>query len=324
MESQDKTKEQLLEELQGLEARFHEVRRAPEESEEKFRLLYENAPLGCQSLDENGCFMEINQAWSNLLGYSREEVIGKWCGDFLTPAYREKFTTYFPQFKAAGAIHGIEFEMVKKDGSRITVAADGRIRYDEQGKFKQTHCILHDITEQKRVEEARARNEKIYRQIFEGSRAVKLLIDPESGELVDANPAAAHFYGYAVDDLKRMKISDINTLPPEQIFAEMAKAKIMHRQHFFFQHRLASGEIRDVEVHSSPLDLGATRLLYSIIHDITDRKRIETHLRDSEERFRTLFETAPDCIFMKDRSLRYTLVNPAMASSDRSMTDYSG
>ena len=143
--------------------------------------------------------------------------------------------TYFPQFKASGEIHGLEFEMVKKGGARITVAVDGRIGYDEQGKFKQTHCILHDITERKRAEETRARSEKIYRQMFQGSRAVKLLINPESGELIDANPAAEHFYGYAVDDLKRMNISEINALPADQIFAEMTKAKTAHTATFLFQ-----------------------------------------------------------------------------------------
>ena len=313
MESQDKTKEQLIEELQALESKFHEMRKATGESEEKFRLLYENAPLAYQSLDENGFIIEINQAWSDLLGYSREEVIGKWCGEFLTAPCREKFTTYFPQFKAAGAIHGIEFEMVEKDGSRITVAVDGRIGHDEQGKFKQTHCILHDITEQKKAEEARARSEKIYRQMFEGSRAVKLLIDPESGELIDANPAAEHFYGYAVDDLKRMKISDINILPPEQIFAEMAKAKTMHRQHFFFRHRLGSGEIRDVEVHSSPLDLGDTRLLYSIVHDITERKKAEDAIWRAKRDWESTFDAVSDMVMVVDTLQRLRRVNVALA-----------
>jgi PAS domain S-box-containing protein len=313
MESQDKTKEQLIEELQALESKFHEMRKAAGESEEKFRLLYENAPLAYQSLDENGFIIEINQAWSDLLGYSREEVIGKWCGEFLTAPCREKFTTYFPQFKAAGAIHGIEFEMVKKDGSRITVAVYGRIGSDEQGKFKQTHCILHDITEQKCAEEARARSEKIYRQMFEGSRAVKLLIDPESGELIDANPAAEHFYGYAIDDLKRMKISDINILPPEQIFSDMAKAKTARRQHFFFKHRLASGEIRDVEVHSSPLDLGDMRLLYSIIHDITERKKAEDAIRRAKRDWESTFDSVSDMVMVVDSQQRLRRVNVALA-----------
>lgn len=285
MKIQKNNKEQLERETEELrsrvsqleesEAKYFAMERTVKQREEAFRLLYENAPLAYQSLDENGCLLEINPAWSDLLGYSREEVIGQWCGEFLTAAYREKFEVYFPQFKASGAIHGIEFEMAKKDGAPVVVAAYGRIGHDEQGRFRQTHCILRDITEQKRAEEASGRSEKIYRQMFERSRAVKLLIDPESGQLIDANPAAESFYGYSAEDLKRMKISDINTLPPEQVFAEMTKAKTMQRSHFFFKHRLASGEIRDVEVHSSPLDLGNKTILYSIIHDVTERKRQE-------------------------------------------------
>ena len=285
------------------------------ESEERFRLLYENAPLGYQSLDENGCFLEINRAWSDLLGYSREEVIGKWCGHFFTPPYREKFTIYFPQFKAAGKIHGIEFEMVKKDGSLITVAADGRIAHDEHGRFRQTHCILHDITEHKRAEEARALSEKIYRQMFEGSRAVKLLIDPESGELIDANPAATDFYGYPTRDLKQMKISDINVLPPEQIFAEMTKAKTEQRLHFFFKHRLASGDMRDVEVHSSPLDLGNQRILYSIIHDITERKQAEEAVDQANKNWELTFDSISDMVMVLDNQHRILRANKAMADA---------
>ena len=122
------------------------------EGEERFRLLYENAPLAYQSLDENGKLLEVNQAWLDSLGYSYDEVIGKWCGDFLTEACRHRFRVYFPQFKAVGEIHGLEFEMARKDGSTILIAANGRVAHDARGQFKQTHCILHDITERKRSE----------------------------------------------------------------------------------------------------------------------------------------------------------------------------
>jgi PAS domain-containing protein len=87
-----------------------------------------------------------------------------------------------------------------------------------------------------------------------GSRAVKLL-QTRNRELIDANPAAEHFYGYAVDDLKRMNISDINTLPPEQIFSDMAKPK--PRGTFLFKHRLASGDTGCRGAFES-LDLGDT------------------------------------------------------------------
>lgn len=121
------------------------------ESELRFRLLFDKAPLGYQSLDEDGCFIDLNQAWIDTLGYSREEVIGKWFGDFLTPKFVDAFRERFPIFIAHGKIHS-EFEMVHKNGSVLFIAFDGRIARDLQGNFKQTHCILKDITQQKQAE----------------------------------------------------------------------------------------------------------------------------------------------------------------------------
>ena len=164
MKNQGTTNEQLISKLKTLrrrvseleesEARLKGAERLLKESEQRFRLLYEYAPLGYQSLDENGCFLEVNKAWLDNLGYSHEEVIGKWFGDFLAPGYQDHFKINFPKFKEAGEIRGVEFDMLRKDGSPIRVAFDGRIGRDEQGRFKQTHCILHDITERKRAEEA--------------------------------------------------------------------------------------------------------------------------------------------------------------------------
>jgi two-component system, cell cycle sensor histidine kinase and response regulator CckA len=123
-------------------------------SEERFRLLYEDAPIGYQSLDENGCLLEVNRAWLNLLGYSREEVLGRWFGDFLASGQEELFRTRFPGFKETGETRGIGFEMVCRDGRRLLAEFDGKVAYDEQGRFRQTHCILRDVTEQKQAEQA--------------------------------------------------------------------------------------------------------------------------------------------------------------------------
>jgi len=86
---------------------------------EKFRLLYENAPLGYQSLDKNGYILDVNRAWLELLGYTKKEVMGKWFGEFLVPKSREKFKIRFPVFKEQGGVQGVEFEMVKKDGPHL-------------------------------------------------------------------------------------------------------------------------------------------------------------------------------------------------------------
>lgn len=123
------------------------------ERDNKFFLLFENSPLPYQSLDENGNFLDVNPAWLKCLGYSKEEVMGKSFAEFLAPGYSDHFKKNFPMFKAAGEIHGVEFEMKRRDGSYIFVSYEGKIGYDELGSFKQTHCIFQDITERKTYEE---------------------------------------------------------------------------------------------------------------------------------------------------------------------------
>jgi PAS domain S-box-containing protein len=119
-----------------------------------FKQLYEKAPLSYQSLDENGNFIEINQAWLDTLGYSREEVIGRNFSEFLAPEWRSHFRDNFPKLKAIGEILGVEFKMVRKDGSSIIVSLYGKIGKDNQGLFLQTHCIFQDITKQRQTEQA--------------------------------------------------------------------------------------------------------------------------------------------------------------------------
>ncbi|TDB37782.1 MAG: PAS domain-containing sensor histidine kinase [Actinobacteria bacterium] len=128
-------------------------------SEERFAALFEQAPLGYQSLDENGCFIEVNPAWLDALGYERSEVIGAWFGDFLAPQYTEAFRERFPLFKRRGRIHS-EFEMVRKDGTHCFMGFDGRIAREADGSFRQTHCILTDITERRRAEETLRKSER--------------------------------------------------------------------------------------------------------------------------------------------------------------------
>ncbi|MDD3529772.1 MAG: diguanylate cyclase [Gallionellaceae bacterium] len=122
-------------------------------------------------------------------------------------------------------------------------------------------------------------SEERYRQMFMTNRAIKLLTDPVDMRIVDANPAAVAYYGYSMAQLLSMKISDINTLSPEAIAREMALAQEEKRLNFNFRHRLASGEVRDVEVYSGPVAHGGRTMIYSIIHDVTERNRIQAEQR---------------------------------------------
>lgn len=117
------------------------------ESEKRFRSLYEHAPLGYQSLDIQGNFIDVNLAWLDIFGYNENEIIGKWFGDLLPPEQIAQFKTLFSKFLTVGEIHVSKLEMVKSDGSRLLVSFDGRIGLDEKGRFLQAHCIIANITE---------------------------------------------------------------------------------------------------------------------------------------------------------------------------------
>ncbi|HVQ32064.1 MAG TPA: PAS domain S-box protein, partial [Vicinamibacteria bacterium] len=155
-------------------------------------------------------------------------------------------------------------------------------------------------------------SDDLHRQFFERNRAVQLLIDPATGAIVDANPAACAFYGFDRDRLRSLRIGDINTLPPNQLRAAMAQAEAERRTFFPFRHRLASGEERDVEVHTGPVELGGQRLLYSIVHDVTDRRQAEAALSRNDEKYRDILEGIEEGYYEVDLSGNFTHVNESL------------
>ncbi len=156
-----------------------------------------------------------------------------------------------------------------------------------------------------------AASEKRHRGIFEKNTSVQLLIDPADGRIVDANAAAIAYYGHSRDTLIAMGIADINCLPPEDVKAEMENARMEKRLYFNFRHRLASGEIRDVEVYSGPVEVEGRTLLFSIVHDVTVRHELERRLAASEELHRSLFLTMAEGVMVVDGSGRITAWNNA-------------
>gem|GEM_PF-479819 len=133
-----------------------------------------------------------------------------------------------------------------------------------------------------------------FQQIFETNQAIKLIINPENGKIVKANKSAVSFYGYPEKVLTSMYISDINILSDSEVMIEMEQALTEQRLFFNFRHKLASGEIRDVEVFSGPFQSGEKKLLLSIIHDVTQRIKTMEELRENEKLLRTIAENYPN------------------------------
>jgi len=124
------------------------------------------------------------------------------------------------------------------------------------------------------------KSEARFRYMFERHSSPMLLIDPISGEIVNANVAACKFYGYPIAEMQGMNITHINTQLPAEVAKERRQAEKQERNYFVFQHCLADGEIRTVEVYSSPVDVEGRSLLFSIVHDVTERKILEGQMHD--------------------------------------------
>ncbi|TDX53210.1 diguanylate cyclase domain-containing protein [Orenia marismortui] len=126
--------------------------------------------------------------------------------------------------------------------------------------------------------ELKKRRSSYYQSLFKDNHSVIILLDPQSGNLIDANSAAISYYGYTKEELLTKNITEINTLSQKDVKIEMKRSKKEEKKHFYFQHRLADGEIRDVEVYSGPIKVDNKILLYSIVHDITEKKKAEEEI----------------------------------------------
>ncbi len=187
-------------------------------SEAKYKLYFEHAPVGYQSLDINGCFLDINEAWLNILGYKREEVLGKWFGDFLHPNQKEIFRKLFPQnIQSREIIRNIEFHLRQKSGSYIIADYTAKIGRDENDNFTRTHCIFRDITKSKKVQQELIENKDKLQSLFDnmssGFAYHKIILDdsgkPVDYEFLEINKAFEEMAGIRADRAVGKKVTSV-------------------------------------------------------------------------------------------------------------------
>ncbi|MCK9591037.1 MAG: PAS domain S-box protein [Methanoregula sp.] len=318
-------------------------KRADEElfnSRQMLQLVLDTIPQRVFWKDRKSVFLGCNTLLALDAGFSDPaEMVGKTDYDHASSSTADLYRADDRQVMESGQSK-INFEepQVRSDGSKAWLLTSKVPLRDKEGKIIGVLGTYDDITARKRAEEKLQESEERYRSLFENNHAVMLLIDPDTGAIIDANPAACTYYRWSRDELVKKRIDEINTLTNAEIQVEMQLASNQKRNHFSFRHRLADGTIHDVEVYSSPIRLGSKPLLYSIIFDITDRKRSEQELksayenltasdeelrarveelalnrdllRESEEKFRALVETTSDFIWEVDVAGRYTYVSP--------------
>jgi diguanylate cyclase (GGDEF)-like protein/PAS domain S-box-containing protein len=173
---------------------------------------------------------------------------------------------------------------------------------------QQVIAMIKDVTSQKNNELALHEKEQLYRQMFEHNSAIKLIIDPNTGNIIEANRAAKEFYGYG-DQLLQMTIMDLRVDAIDTVREDINSTIKQQKTFFQTQHRLASGETRTIEVHSGPIQLGNKTVLFSIIQDISEQQKAITELIETEKRLQDLFNNTSSIIYIKDKEGHYIGVN---------------
>jgi PAS domain S-box-containing protein len=252
--------------------------------------IIDNANVWISVLDPKGTILVWNTTAEQISGYPSRDVIGKntiWKQLYPDPVYRKQVAeNILDIIKKNTYVENFETRIRTRSGDEKIIWWNTQPLRDASGNAIRFIAIGRDNTERKRVEEELRESEERYSSLFDNSNSVFLLIDPDTGRIMDANAAASRYYQYTRDELVLMGIYDLNRLPKENVIRNLQKAKGEKAKHFFSTHYLAHGERRNVEIYSGPITLHGKPLFYSIIHDITDRRQAEEKinaLRQFEE-----------------------------------------
>jgi PAS domain S-box-containing protein len=265
-------------ELEMQNAELLQSRDAVETALEMYTDLYDFAPVGYFTLDSEVIIRGVNLTGASLLGIDRGRLIGRRFDSFLSSEDRPTFIPFLGKVLASQVKEACEVALQKSGVSSLFV----QIEAMATASGEECRIAVIDITARRKLEEELRKSESRYSTLFNNRYVVMLLIDPETGQILKANPAACSFYGYNSEQFASLGICDVNTLPQQDILQKMEQALKMEGSLLPFRHRLANGEIRDVEVYSSPILIEERKLLYSIVHDVSERKLIEEKLRKSE------------------------------------------
>ncbi|KPU46353.1 putative diguanylate cyclase YegE [Oxobacter pfennigii] len=252
-------------------------------------------------------YIRNNAAHQKLAGYSLEdirdktpfEVTGEEIGKILISGYQRCVDTRSP----------ITYEETLPFPAGVRTWLTTMTPAIENGVVKNLIGSRKDITIQKHAEEERKELFNRLQAMFNEHTAIMLLIEPVSGKIVDANPAACAFYGYTKEEILDIYIQDINVLSEEEVEKRRLIALREKQRYFLFPHRLKSGETKMVDVYSCPITHSGEKLLFSIIFDVSDREKYKEELYWEKELLKTALLSIGDGVVTTDEKGRVTVLN---------------
>jgi PAS domain S-box-containing protein len=303
--------------------------RARREQNERLKLAVRAGKVGLWDWNLQTNEVHYSPEWKQQIGYGDDEIgsdFAEWESrvhpDDL-PQAKDQVARYIAE---PWPDYQLEFRFRHKDGSYRHILTQAALEYDDAGQPLHMYGSHIDVTQLKQSEAAQRASEARYRTLFEDDRSVKVLFDPSDGALVDANDAAAAYYGWPRAHMRTMNIWDIHALRPEEVWAEIERAQAEGRSYYLFKHRRADGTVRDVEAYNTLIELDGRQLRYAIVHDITERLRAEESLRRSEAALKRsqaiahighwMWDTRSNTVTWSDEMKRIFGLDPAQFAGD--------
>jgi PAS domain S-box-containing protein len=275
-------------------------------SEEKYRTMiqYSRDPIFIFNPDET--YKYVNECFATNVGMTQDYIIGKTPHDvFPFEEAERRIKTVRKVFKT-GERELIEVEVIAPTGAKLHFITHADPVKDENNNVLWVTCISKNITERYEKEQSLKDQKQRYMDMFHNNPSICLLINPNNFQIVDANQSACKFYGFRLEEITNLSFTTISTCLESKIIEQMNQIISGNQNHFLCKHKKSNNEIRDVEIYSSSVTNNGEVLVYSIIHDITERVSAEQQIR----KLLVAVDQNPASIIITDINGNIDYVNP--------------
>jgi PAS domain S-box-containing protein len=288
---------------------LNRIEKALRDNEKKLLTIFNTIEIGISITDEEGNIIDSNQASEKILGVPKSEHITRnYAGtewkilrSDMTPMPPEEFASVIA-LKENRPVTDVEMGILKEN-SNITWIRVSASPMNLPGYGVVVSYV--DITSKKQAELILKDSETKFKNFFKNNKSIFVFINPETLQILDANDSAVVFYQYSLSELKEKKMSELSELPEVDLKRELDKAVSSEQNYFIFKHKLATGELRDVEMFPSPFEIDGKKILFSVINDITERTKLELNKVQSIEFLKMAKEEAEKANRLKSEFLAH-------------------